>query len=100
MADKEVVIKISEDTYDGIIAAGNTPLDFDESLLGSLLSSVCNGILLQEGHGDLIDKNELKVGPIFNEDDERVGYMYVTEDELNQANVIVPGNKSKYNTVV
>ena len=86
MADVEVVIKIPEQMYNNA-KKGN--------LCGSakLVDAIANGIVLPEGHGDLFDKNELKVGPIFNEDGERVGYMYVTENELSQANVIVPGRK-------
>ena len=81
--NREIVINASDQFLESLMV-------IDDRCLNAMIQ---NGIELPLDHGDLIDRSELKSGPVFNERGERTGYTYVTEDELNSANVIVPGKK-------
>lgn len=50
-----------------------------------LIDAVKNGVPLPEGCGRLIDADALDVGPVFDENGNRIGYKYVTEGELANA---------------
>lgn len=54
MADIELVIKISEDSYKATCNGWMLPTDVEDVVRG-----IKNGTALPKGHGDLIDTNEL-----------------------------------------
>ena len=53
----------------------------------------CKYKILPKGHGDLIDKSKLEIGPVFNGVGAQVGYTYITQYELNEADVIIEADK-------
>ena len=95
--NREIVISASDQFLESLMVTDDRTLSRAQLITAfrSFKAMIQNGIELPPDYGDLIDKSELKVGPVFNERGERVGYTYVTEDELNGANVIVPGKKER-----
>ncbi len=57
-----------------------------------LLNAFRNGTQLPKGHKRLIEDN-FKVGPVFDEEGHRVGYWYVTQEDLNSAQTIIEADK-------
>ncbi len=53
-----------------------------------LAECVRRGIVLPKGHKRLIEDN-FDVGPVFDEEGYRVGYKYVTQEDLKNAQTIV-----------
>ena len=56
------------------------------------LEVITNGIPLPKGHKRLIEDN-FEVGTVFDEEGNRVGYKYVTQEDLNNATTIVDADK-------
>lgn len=83
MANVELVVKIDESSYYRIISGFVNEDDAD--LLEDLFKK---GILLPKGHKRLIE-DDFEVGPVFDEEGNRVGYRYVTEYDLKNAPTIV-----------
>lgn len=74
MTDKELVIKISEKTYNAL-----THSEFDAKLIvDEMRKAIVNGTPLPKGHGDLKDANELKKTY-----DERITYLYTLNKKDN-----------------
>ena len=65
----EVVIKISDEDYQ-LMKDGHIPFN--------ILDKMMNGIPLPKGHGDLIDRNELK--KVY---DKRITYLYALNKKDN-----------------
>ncbi len=59
MSDVEIVIKISEETYQGIIDVSKIRGRWRNDLLGKLCAGIATGTLLPKGHGRLIDADEI-----------------------------------------
>ena len=95
--NREIVISASDQFLEQLKAVDDRTLSRAQLMTAfrGFKAMIQNGIELPLDYGDLIDKSELKVGPVFNERGECTGYMYVTENELNSANVIVPGKRNK-----
>lgn len=76
----KLVIDIDEDLYAHI---KNSCIVCEETLtgktfLGAVYNAIANGKLLPKGHGDLIDRNELK--KVY---DERITYLYALNRKDN-----------------
>lgn len=59
MANIELVIKIAEEAYQGIVNANKAPGQWGNDLLGILCAGIANGTQLPKGHGRLIDKDHM-----------------------------------------
>lgn len=59
MANIELVIKIAEEAYQGIVNANKAHGQWGNDLLGILCAGIANGTQLPKGHGRLIDENKL-----------------------------------------
>lgn len=81
MADVELVIKIPEKWFDDMVKEEFTDVD-------ELCAVIQHGTLLPKGHKRLIE-DKFEVGPIFDEEGNRVGYKYVTQEDLNSAETII-----------
>ena len=57
-----------------------------------LAECVRRGIILPKGHKRLIEDN-FNVGPVFDKEGNRVGYQYVTQEDLKNALTIVDADK-------
>lgn len=60
MANIELVIKIAEEAYQGIVNANKTHGQWGNDLLGILCAGIANGTPLPKGHGRLIDGDTIK----------------------------------------
>ncbi|SCW63358.1 hypothetical protein SAMN05660484_02167 [Eubacterium ruminantium] len=61
MADIELVIKLDKDIAQGIIDGKNdTPRTIVRGFQATIADAIKKGTLLPKGHGDLIDRRELK----------------------------------------
>ena len=87
MADIELVIKIPEKAYRLLKNKGVDWLGAEH-----ILSAVANGKPLPKGHKRLIEDN-FKVGPVFDKEGNRIGYQYVTQEDLNNAQTIIEADK-------
>ena len=85
---KEIVIKISDVDYERLIASNG----FSPVALKGFCEAVKNGIPLPKGHKRLIEDN-FKVGPVFDKEGNRIGYQYVTQEDLNNAKTIIEADK-------
>jgi len=61
MADDEIelVIKISKETYQGVVSTNKIHGRWGNDLLGILCTGIANGTQLPKGHGRLIDADAL-----------------------------------------
>lgn len=76
MADMELIIKISEDSYKATCNGHMLPPDVENVVRG-----IKNGTPLPEGHGDLIDVNRKITVPIYDEQYEEWGEKILTVRE-------------------
>lgn len=60
MANIELVIKIAEEAYQGIVNANKAHGQWGNDLLGILCAGIANGTQLPKGHGRLIDGDNIK----------------------------------------
>ena len=88
MADIELVIKIPEKLYKSICKMEN-PI-----CRTTLMTAIANGTPLPKGHKRLIEDN-FEVGPVFDEEGNRVGYHYVTQEDLSNALTIIEADKGE-----
>ena len=58
-----------------------------------ILNAVANGTPLPKGHRRLSEDN-FDVGPVFDEKGHRVGYKYVTQEDLNNATTIIAADNT------
>ena len=88
MSDVELVIKLPEEVYKAskIIDAKY------EDVIQIPLEVIKNGTPLPKGHKRLIEDN-FKVGPVFDEEGNRVGYQYITQEDLNNALTIIEADR-------
>jgi hypothetical protein len=86
----QIVIDIDKDLYEGI-ERRDGELE-TEYVCDELMKAVDNGTPLPKGHKRLIEDN-FEVGPVFDEEGNRVGYRYVTQAELNNALTIIEADK-------
>ncbi len=93
MSDVELVIKLSEEIYDMVQNKLDFNGDLDKQKVKTLMLAIDNATLLPKSHKRLIEDN-FKVGPIFDEEGNRVGYQYVTQEDLNNALTIVEAYRS------
>lgn len=59
MANIELVIKIAEEAYQGIVNANKAHSQWGNDLLGILCAGIANGTPLPKGHGDLVDRSKI-----------------------------------------
>lgn len=59
MADIELVIKISEETKEQIIALTNVGESFPPKLQERIVRAIINGTPLQKGHGRILDEKDI-----------------------------------------
>lgn len=83
MADVELVIKIPSEVYENIKSA-----TADDDDISSLLLGMHEATPLPKGHKRLIEDN-FKVGPVFDEEGNLIGYQHVTQEDLNNALTII-----------
>lgn len=83
MAHVELVIKMDERDYNAIIRNGIT---------SPLKIYISDAILLPKGHKRLIE-DDFEVGPVFDNEENRLGYQYVTQEDLNNAPTIIEADK-------
>lgn len=93
MEDIELVIKIPENTYRQIQALARNGY-FEHDICGNSMRRIANGTPLPKGHKRLIEDN-FEVGPIFDKDGNRVGYKYITQEDLNNAQTIIEADKEQ-----
>ena len=91
MADIELVIKMPEEIYDYI---HNEHVAMRVCDSHKVARAISDGIPLPKGHKRLIEDN-FKVGPVFDKEGNRVGYQYVTQEDLNNALTIIEADKGK-----
>lgn len=60
MANIEIVIKIREEAYQGIVNVNKAHDQWGNDLLGILCAGITNGTQLPKGHGRLIDGDKIK----------------------------------------
>ena len=78
MADIELVIKIPEEIYQHYKKIWR-------KRRGSIPEScIAFGTPLRKGHKRLIEDN-FEVGPVFDKEENRVGYRYITQEDLKNA---------------
>lgn len=82
MADIELVIKISEHYYENNIK-NDLPMYLSEDNIIAILP---------KGHKRLIEDN-FDAGPVFDAEGNRIGYKYVTREDLDNALTIIPEDK-------
>lgn len=87
----EVVVRIPKELYD-YIQSETYDKHLDSRFDYKIRFAVKEGIQLPKGHKRLIEDN-FEVGPVYNEEGNRVGYNYVTQYELDNALTIVPEDK-------
>ena len=80
----EVLIRIPKEEYE--------ELKSNYTWWGKHGDYIKNGIVLPKGHKRLIEDN-FEVGPVYDEEGNRVGYNYLTQEELDNALTIVPEDK-------
>lgn len=80
MAD--IVIKLPDNFLKGI------KIENGSLACQRILDAVYNGTILSKGHKRLIEDN-FDVGPVFDKEGHRVGYKYVTQEDLNNALTII-----------
>lgn len=88
MADIELVIKIPDEYYENLLK--NCRFSSEEIPIVSLAIAI--GKPIPKGHKRLIEDN-FEVGPIFDKDGNRIGYKYVTQEDLNNAPTIIEADK-------
>lgn len=93
MSDVELVIKIPEEQYKFI----KEGMSIDKvmaypALMEDICEHITNGTPLPKGHKRLIEDN-FEVGPVFDEEGNRIGYQYVTQEDLNNAQTIIEEDK-------
>lgn len=86
MADIELVIKMPEEVYKSIIN-GKNYISYQEYVEGAIK----NGTPLPKGHKRLIEDN-FDAGPVFDTEGNRTGYRYVTREELDSVQTIIPAD--------
>ena len=57
---REIIIKIPDTAYEGILNADKAGENWGEDLLGILCNSIVHGTILPKGHGCLIDADEFE----------------------------------------
>ncbi len=82
MKDIEVVIKIPEELYIACEKLCKT------HHLSRVEDAIGKGTPLPKGHKRLIE-DKFEVGPVFDEEGNRVGYKYVTQEDLSSAETII-----------
>lgn len=93
MADIELVIKIPENTYKRIQALVSDDY-FEHDICGNSMRRIANGIPLPKGHGDLIDRRELKRN--WNGIETSVGYRKVIDFQaIDIAKPIIEADKGE-----
>ena len=81
---KEVLIEITDELYDALNSPG------DEELYRYMIKK---GKILPKGHGDLKDVSVLDVGPVYDGQGQRVGYKYITKEEIDSVPIIIEADK-------
>ena len=84
MKDIEVVIKIPEEIMEYVKNNGCLSVIYNNEVE----KAISNGTPLPKGHKRLIE-DKFEVGPVFDEEGNRVGYKYVTQEDLNNALTII-----------
>ena len=95
MSDIELIVKIPEIEYEHLTNQekfNSLRKSKQEWLIEKTLNRVADATQLPKGHKRLIEDN-FEVGPIFDKDGNRVGYKYVTEEDLSKALTIVEADK-------
>ncbi len=88
MSDIDLVVRLSEEDYKRLQEKdkfNNTFLNYYEKL-------IAHGKPLPKGHKRLIEDN-FEVGPVLDKDGNRVGYKYLTQEDLNKALTIIEADK-------
>ena len=91
MAYIELVIKMPEELYEDIKAHGLCGYSSDREIVSKAIS---NGTPLPKGHKRLIEDN-FDVGPVFDKEGNRIGYNYITQEVLNNAQTIIEADKTE-----
>ncbi len=81
----EVVIKIPQEDYDGLINNGF-------AFMQHIVDSIRNGVPLPKGHGDLIDKSKLLTVTDYDGENEKT---YVLYEEIENAQPIIKADKAE-----
>lgn len=89
MADIELVIKIPKELYETY--KGRPPMLGDAGM-DMIAQAIANGTPLPKGHKRLIEDN-FEVGSVFDEEGYRIGYKFVTQEDLNNAPTIIEADK-------
>lgn len=81
----QIVINISRAIFD-LLQSGR----LQNGSIGArtILKAVSRGTPLPKGHKRLIE-DKFEVGPVFDEEGNRVGYRYVTQEDLDSAPTVV-----------
>lgn len=84
MADIELVVRIPEHYYENNIKK-ELPIYLSEDNIVAILP---------KGHKRLIEDN-FKSGPVLDKEGNRLGYRYITQEDLNSAITIVEADKEE-----
>lgn len=86
MADIELVIKIPEEVKNRLCFGITYPKDIQV-----ICEALNDGTPLPKGHKRLIEDN-FEVGPVFDKEGFRIGYKYITQEDLGNAETIIPAD--------
>ena len=80
----QIVIDIDDVDYEYIKNGCIVPIKIDNHIY----YAIRNGKPLPKGHKRLIE-DDFEVGPVFDKEGNRVGYQYITQEDLNNAPTII-----------
>lgn len=89
-SDMQIAIKLDKDIIENL----NDGVGLTDYQYKSLIDAITNGTPLPKGHKRLIEDN-FEVGPVYDEEGNRVSYRYVTQAELNSASTIVEADNEE-----
>lgn len=87
---REIIVKIPDTAYEGILNADKVNGNWGKDLLGILCNAIANGTPLPKGHGRLIYADDIALI------DERFyipSDYYVAESAINDAPTIIEGTE-------
>ena len=93
MSYVELVIKIPKEQYHLIMTSHKAGVARFVDKEG-MMCAIKNGIPLPKGHKRLIEDN-FEVGPVFDEEGNRIGYQYVTQEDLKNATTIIEADNAE-----
>lgn len=89
----QIVIDIDKELYDSIQSKLNWNEDLQQKDIKTLLLAVDSGVIIPEGHGDLIDRDALEYEIASIEGYSELDYECVAREDIEEALVIIEADK-------